>query len=53
MSCSSEENERPLAEEGLRAKLAEVRQLRKDVDDLRTVISDRYAQDMGDSCITQ
>ncbi|KAJ8355903.1 hypothetical protein SKAU_G00186970 [Synaphobranchus kaupii] len=53
MSCSSEENDRPLAEDGVRAKLTEVRQLRKDVDDLRTVISDRYAQDMGDSCITQ
>ncbi|XP_035277453.1 centrosomal protein of 85 kDa-like isoform X3 [Anguilla anguilla] len=53
MSCSSEENERPLIEDGLRAKLAEVRQLRKDVDDLRTIISDRYAQDMGDSCTTQ
>ncbi|KAJ8270722.1 hypothetical protein GJAV_G00118520 [Gymnothorax javanicus] len=53
MSCSSEENEHPLIEDGLRAKLIEVRQLRKDVDDLRTIISDRYAQDMGDSCITQ
>ncbi|XP_036405353.1 centrosomal protein of 85 kDa-like isoform X1 [Megalops cyprinoides] len=53
MSCSGEENERPPLEDGLRAKLSEVRQLRKDVDDLRTVISDRYAQDMGDSCITQ
>ncbi|KAI1897497.1 hypothetical protein AGOR_G00083880 [Albula goreensis] len=53
MSCSSEENERPLFEDGLRVKLMEVRQLRKDVDDLRTTISDRYAQDMGDSCITQ
>ncbi|KAG9347501.1 hypothetical protein JZ751_005068 [Albula glossodonta] len=53
MSCSSEENERPLFEDGLRVKLTEVRQLRKDVDDLRTTISDRYAQDMGDSCITQ
>ncbi|KAJ8396231.1 hypothetical protein AAFF_G00020980 [Aldrovandia affinis] len=53
MSCSSEENERPLFEDGVRAKLTEVRQLRKDVDDLRTAISDRYAQDMGDSCITQ
>ncbi|XP_061097776.1 centrosomal protein of 85 kDa-like isoform X2 [Conger conger] len=53
MSCSGEEKERPLQEDGLRAKLAEVRQLRKDVEELRTVISDRYAQDMGDSCITQ
>ncbi|XP_053562951.1 centrosomal protein of 85 kDa [Bombina bombina] len=30
-----------------------VRQLKKDIEDLRTSISDRYAQDMGDNCITQ
>ncbi|XP_051501371.1 centrosomal protein of 85 kDa-like isoform X1 [Myxocyprinus asiaticus] len=53
MSCSAEENEKPLMEDGLRAKLVEVCQLRKDIDDLRTVISDRYAQDMGDNCVTQ
>nr|XP_033813369.1 centrosomal protein of 85 kDa isoform X2 [Geotrypetes seraphini] len=34
-------------------KLAEVKQLHKDIEDLRTAISDRYAQDMGDNCITQ
>lgn len=28
-------------------------QLKKDIEDLRTNISDRYAQDMGDNCITQ
>ncbi|XP_066532465.1 centrosomal protein of 85 kDa-like [Hoplias malabaricus] len=54
MSCSSDENEKPSAEEGsLRAKLLEVCQLRKDIDDLRIIISDRYAQDMGDNCVTQ
>lgn len=53
MSCSAEENEKPLMEDGLRTKLVEVCQLRKDIDELRTVISDRYAQDMGDNCVTQ
>ncbi|KAI2652205.1 Centrosomal protein of 85 kDa-like [Labeo rohita] len=53
MSCSAEENEKPLMEDGLRAKLVEVCQLRKDIDELRTVISDRYAQDMGENCVTQ
>uniref|UniRef100_A0AAY4AXS3 Centrosomal protein of 85 kDa-like n=1 Tax=Denticeps clupeoides TaxID=299321 RepID=A0AAY4AXS3_9TELE len=48
-----EENERPPLEGGLRAKLLEVCQLRKDIDELRTIISDRYAQDMGDNCVTQ
>ncbi|XP_078094149.1 centrosomal protein of 85 kDa isoform X2 [Mustelus asterias] len=37
----------------LTKKLAEVRQLGRDIDELRTRISDRYAQDMGDNCITQ
>lgn len=53
MSCSAEENEKPLMEDGLRDKLVEVCQLRKDIDELRTVISDRYAQDMGENCVTQ
>ncbi|KAA0701523.1 Centrosomal protein of 85 kDa-like [Triplophysa tibetana] len=53
MSCSAEENEKPLMEDGLRTKLKEACQLRKDIDELRTVISDRYAQDMGDNCVTQ
>lgn len=39
--------------EALDRKLAEVRLLRHDVEELRTAISDRYAQDMGDNCITQ
>ncbi|XP_018426573.1 PREDICTED: centrosomal protein of 85 kDa, partial [Nanorana parkeri] len=30
-----------------------IKQLKKDIEDLRTTISDRYAQDMGDNCITQ
>uniref|UniRef100_A0A8C5M4J9 Centrosomal protein 85 n=1 Tax=Leptobrachium leishanense TaxID=445787 RepID=A0A8C5M4J9_9ANUR len=33
--------------------LSDVSQLKRDIDDLRTTISDRYAQDMGDNCITQ
>ncbi|XP_026102254.1 centrosomal protein of 85 kDa-like [Carassius auratus] len=53
MSCSAEESEKPLMEDGLRAKLVEVCQLRKDIDELRTLISDRYAQDMGENCVTQ
>ncbi|KAK3542199.1 hypothetical protein QTP86_018491 [Hemibagrus guttatus] len=53
MSCSSEESETPLVEDGLRVKMLEVHQLRKDIDELRTIISDRYAQDMGENCVTQ
>ncbi|KAM4699622.1 centrosomal protein of 85 kDa [Discoglossus pictus] len=30
-----------------------VKQLKKDIEELRTTISDHYAQDMGDNCITQ
>ncbi|XP_046887258.1 centrosomal protein of 85 kDa isoform X1 [Hypomesus transpacificus] len=42
-----------LSAEVLQEKLAEAQQLRRDVEELRTTISDRYAQDMGDNCITQ
>uniref|UniRef100_A0A8D2KU44 Centrosomal protein 85 n=1 Tax=Varanus komodoensis TaxID=61221 RepID=A0A8D2KU44_VARKO len=37
----------------LAKKLEDVKQLHKEIEDLRTAISDRYAQDMGDNCITQ
>ncbi|NXD31268.1 CEP85 protein, partial [Spelaeornis formosus] len=47
------EKEDLLSPDGLAKKLVEVRQLHKEVEDLRTAISDRYAQDMGDNCITQ
>ncbi|XP_033874630.2 centrosomal protein of 85 kDa-like isoform X1 [Acipenser ruthenus] len=53
MTCSSEETENINSEDSLVTKLSVVCQLRKDVDELRTVVSDRYAQDMGDNCITQ
>ncbi|NXP46039.1 CEP85 protein, partial [Heliornis fulica] len=42
-----------LTPDGLAKKLVDVKQLHKEVEDLRTAISDRYAQDMGDNCITQ
>ncbi|KAF6344211.1 centrosomal protein 85 [Rhinolophus ferrumequinum] len=37
----------------IRRKLEEVQQLRRDIEDLRTAMSDRYAQDMGENCVTQ
>ncbi|XP_030637860.1 centrosomal protein of 85 kDa [Chanos chanos] len=42
-----------LSPEVLQKKLAEAQQLRRDVEELRTTVSDRYAQDMGENCITQ
>ncbi|XP_056618086.1 centrosomal protein of 85 kDa isoform X1 [Triplophysa dalaica] len=42
-----------LSSEGLQKKLLEAQQLRRDVEELRTTVSDRYAQDMGENCITQ
>ncbi|XP_014346221.1 centrosomal protein of 85 kDa-like isoform X2 [Latimeria chalumnae] len=53
MSCSAEESENYHSAEMLAEKFSDVCQLRKDIDELRTIISDRYAQDMGDNCITQ
>ncbi|XP_032217628.1 centrosomal protein of 85 kDa isoform X2 [Mustela erminea] len=37
----------------IKRKLEEVQQLRRDIEDLRTTMSDRYAQDMGENCVTQ
>ncbi|NXQ24487.1 CEP85 protein, partial [Alaudala cheleensis] len=47
------EKDELLSPEGLAKKLVEVKELHKEVEDLRTAISDRYAQDMGDNCISQ
>lgn len=53
LNCSAEEAENDHGPETLTKKLSDVCQLRRDIDELRTTISDRYAQDMGDNCITQ
>jgi centrosomal protein CEP85 len=53
MNCSAEETENDHSPETLTKRLSDVCQLRRDIDELRTAISDRYAQDMGDNCITQ
>ncbi|XP_048348165.1 centrosomal protein of 85 kDa-like isoform X2 [Sphaerodactylus townsendi] len=50
---SSAEDENYHSTESLSKKLSEVCQLRKDIDELRTITSDCYAQDMGENCITQ
>nr|XP_013796732.1 PREDICTED: centrosomal protein of 85 kDa [Apteryx mantelli mantelli]XP_013796733.1 PREDICTED: centrosomal protein of 85 kDa [Apteryx mantelli mantelli] len=50
---SAKEKDDLLSPDVLAEKLTEVKQLHKEVEDLRTAISDRYAQDMGDNCITQ
>ncbi|KAM8975948.1 centrosomal protein of 85 kDa [Pelodytes ibericus] len=47
------ENDELLDSTSLEKHLKGVRQLKRDIDDLRTSISDHYAQDMGDNCITQ
>ncbi|XP_042296701.1 centrosomal protein of 85 kDa isoform X2 [Sceloporus undulatus] len=51
--CSVKEEEDLLKPDMLAKKLEDVKELHKDIEDLRTAISDRYAQDMGDNCITQ
>lgn len=54
VNSSSEEQEASShSTEALTQKLSDVRQLRRDIDELRTTLSDCYAQDMGDNCITQ
>ncbi|XP_044532760.1 centrosomal protein of 85 kDa-like [Gracilinanus agilis] len=53
LSSSAEESEKEYSPESLTEKLSDMCQLRKEIDELRTLISDSYAQDMGDNCITQ
>ncbi|XP_067399442.1 centrosomal protein of 85 kDa isoform X2 [Emydura macquarii macquarii] len=53
VQSSAKEKDDLLNADVLAKKLMEVKQLHKEVEDLRTAISDRYAQDMGDNCITQ
>ncbi|NXH15627.1 CE85L protein, partial [Bucco capensis] len=53
LSCSTEEKESCQSTESLSKQLSDVCQLRKDIDELRTIMSERYAQYVGDSCITQ
>ncbi|CAB1445609.1 unnamed protein product [Pleuronectes platessa] len=49
----AEQAENWMSPEVLQKKLVEAQQLRRDVEELRNVILDRYAQDMGENCITQ
>lgn len=49
----AEQNEDWMDPDVLQKKLVEAQQLRRDVEELRNVILDRYAQDMGENCITQ
>ncbi|XP_015266699.1 PREDICTED: centrosomal protein of 85 kDa [Gekko japonicus] len=53
VQCSVKEKGDLLKPDMLAKKLDDVRQLHKEIEDLRTAICDRYAQDMGDNCITQ
>ncbi|XP_052345040.1 LOW QUALITY PROTEIN: centrosomal protein of 85 kDa-like [Oncorhynchus keta] len=49
----AEQEEDWLSPEVLQRKLTEAQRLCRDVEELRTTVSDRYAQDMGENCITQ
>uniref|UniRef100_A0A8C7WMU2 Centrosomal protein 85 n=1 Tax=Oryzias sinensis TaxID=183150 RepID=A0A8C7WMU2_9TELE len=51
--AGTEQNEDWMDPNVLQKKLVEAQQLRRDVEELRNVILDRYAQDMGENCITQ
>ncbi|XP_038078379.1 centrosomal protein of 85 kDa-like isoform X2 [Patiria miniata] len=42
-----------LSSDTLHAKLKQVKDLRAEIDRLRSVVSNKYAEDMGNECITQ
>ncbi|XP_043939856.1 centrosomal protein of 85 kDa [Protopterus annectens] len=53
MQSSTEDDGNWQSPELLKKKLSEVQQLHTDIEELRTTISDHYAQDVGENCITQ
>ena len=42
-----------LSVENSNKRLLEVRKLRQDIDQLRTLLSNQYAETIGDNCVTQ
>ncbi|XP_022107234.1 centrosomal protein of 85 kDa-like isoform X2 [Acanthaster planci] len=56
-SVSSQEPEGaegdPLGSDTLHAKLKQVKDLRAEIDRLRSLVSNKYAEDVGNECITQ
>nr|XP_054753455.1 centrosomal protein of 85 kDa-like [Lytechinus pictus] len=53
MSFDVDDDEKAGSEDMIRAMLTQVHKLRGDIDLIRSLISDRYAEDVGASCITQ
>ena len=43
----------PFGIEAAKAKLKKIRLLRSEIDKLRTFVSDKYAEEVGNNCITQ
>ena len=43
----------PFGIDSAKVKLAKIRQLRSEVDKLRTFVSDKYAEEVGNNCVTQ
>jgi len=43
----------PFSAEAAKLTLSKIRKLRSEIDKLRTFVSDKYAEDVGNNCITQ
>ncbi|XP_071497946.1 centrosomal protein of 85 kDa-like [Diadema antillarum] len=48
-----DDDDTPTSETVIKARLSQVQKLREDIDLLRSLISDKYAEDVGSNCITQ
>ncbi|XP_077977570.1 centrosomal protein of 85 kDa-like [Glandiceps talaboti] len=53
VACEYEEDVDPTSVETMKHKLIQIREMRQEIEKLRTLISDKYAEDIGDNCITQ
>ena len=43
----------PFSAEAAKGNLLKIRELRSEIDKLRTFVSDKYAEDVGNNCLTQ
>eukprot|EP00112_Aurelia_sp_Birch-Aquarium-sp1_P012010 Seg2521.5_Seg2521.6 transcript_id=Seg2521.5_Seg2521.6/GoldUCD/mRNA.D3Y31 product="Centrosomal protein of 85 kDa" protein_id=Seg2521.5_Seg2521.6/GoldUCD/D3Y31 len=53
MDDSNELPHDPFGIDSAKVKLTKIRQLRSEIDKLRTFVSDKYAEEVGNNCVTQ
>lgn len=52
-TSDSSDADSDMSMEGIKQRLSQIRRLRKDIDELRSNISNKYAENIGENCATQ